>query len=499
MAWHFCKDIKSAGRKMATLTKITTTFTKNIVKRSFVTVTSESRCQILNAGPLSVHALKENRAKPVRAVRVANSNLRLSTKADESDDKTKKDHVNIGTIGHVDHGKTTLTAAITKYLSRNGSTVFRSYDDIDKAEEERARGITINASHVEYATENRHYAHTDCPGHRDFLKNMICGASQMDGAILVVDCNDGPMPQTTEHLLLAKQIGVKHIVVFVNKVDTASEDLKELVELEVRDMLTNFGWAGDSVPLIHGSALYALEGNQSEIGEPAIKKLLDALDTYVPAPKRDYSSPFIMPVDSVVSVSRGTVVIGTVKQGTFKKDDKAEVVGFGASFPTSISTIEVFRNAVMSAKAGDHVGVLLRQMKASNVKRGMLLAARGTLKQSNQYTGTVYFLDKSEGGRTKPVTRGYIQVLFSETWQVTARFDFEADMIMPGESAAVTITLLKDMVILPGQAFSVREGMETVASGIIHKSLESVFVPERKLFKYEWKPQAASNKTGLKK
>ncbi|KAK3911021.1 Elongation factor Tu, mitochondrial [Frankliniella fusca] len=483
---------RSAGWKMATFIKKSCVFTKTLVIRKFVTVTSESTSHILNLRLSSSRPSLGNRVRAVRYVRVSNSNLCHSTKADVSDNEIKKEHVNIGTIGHVDHGKTTLTAAITKYLSRNGSAVFRSYDDIDKAEEERARGITINASHVEYATENRHYAHTDCPGHRDFLKNMICGASQMDGAILVVDCNDGPMPQTTEHLLLAKQIGVKNIVVFVNKVDLASEELRELVELEVRDMLTHFGWDGDAVPFIHGSALYALEGKESELGEPAIKKLLDALDKHVPAPKRDYTSPFIMPIDSVVGVPRGTVVIGTVKQGTFKKDDKAEVLGFGATFPTSISTIEVFRSPVLSARAGDHVGVLLRQMKTSYIQRGMLLAAKGALKMSNQYKGTVYFLDKSEGGRVKPVTRGYIQVLFSETWQVTARFDFEEDMIMPGESCAVTVTLLKEMVILPGQAFSVREGMKTVASGIIHESCAAVFIPDRKLFKYEWKPKIKS-------
>lgn len=434
--------------------------------------------------------------KKLRCVRTTNSNLQLSTKTEGLDDNTKKEHINIGTIGHVDHGKTTLTAAITKILSRSGTAVFRSYDDIDRAEEEKARGITINASHVEYSTDKRHYAHTDCPGHRDFLKNMICGASQMDGAILVVDCNDGPMPQTTEHLLLARQLGVKNIVVFINKVDTASEDLLELVELEVRDLLTSFGWNGDEVPLIHGSALYALEGKTSDIGEPAIIKLLDALDNYIPAPKRDYDSPFLMPVDSAVTIpGRGTVVIGTIKQGTMKKDDKAEILGFGTKMPTFISTVEVFRNAVPSARAGDHVGVLLRQVKSKTVKRGMILCARGSQKQSNQYSATVYFLTKSEGGRSKPVTPGFIQVLFAETWQVTARFDFEGDMIMPGDNAQVTITLLKSMVILPGQPFSVRDGMQTVASGIIHQAYDPVFVPEKKLFRYDWNADKAKAST----
>lgn len=467
---------------------------KNIVKTNYLDVTCDVRTVWRTFASLSFESPVSYVGGKCPNVQPPNFNLHFSTESAAAEDVTKKEHINIGTIGHVDHGKTTLTAAITKILSRNGSAVFRSYDDIDKAEEERARGITINASHVEYATAKRHYAHTDCPGHRDFLKNMICGASQLDGAILVVDCNDGPMPQTTEHLLLAKQLGVKNIVVFVNKVDLATDELKELVELEVRDMLSNYGWEGDSVPLIHGSALLALDGDSSEIGEPAVNKLIEALDNCIPAPQRDSDSPLLMPIDSVLSVpGRGTVIIGTIKQGTMKKDDKTEILGYGSQIYTTVSTIQVFQAAVPSARAGDHVGVLLRQIKAKSIKRGMILAARNSLKVSNQFSGTVYFLSKSEGGRSKPITRGYIQVLFSETWQVTARFDFENEMVMPGESAAVTITLLKDMVLLPGQHFSVREGMMTVASGIINEAREPVFLPDKKLVKYVWKPEEKPN------
>ncbi|XP_034246225.1 elongation factor Tu-like [Thrips palmi] len=462
---------------------------RNIVQRSIAAASSDCSTLLQNGIPVRGLSSAITFEKKPRLGNAVQPNLRFATKPD---DTPRKEHVNIGTIGHVDHGKTTLTAAITKILAKNGLSQFRSYDDIDKAEEERARGITINASHVEYETAKRHYAHTDCPGHRDFLKNMICGASQMDGAILVVDCNDGPMPQTTEHLLLAKQLGVNNIVVFINKVDIASDDLKELVELEVRDLLTNFGWNGEAVPLVHGSALLALEGNTSDIGEPAIMKLLDILDNHVTPPKRDYNSPFVMPIDSAVSIrGRGTVAIGTVKAGTMKKDDKAELLGYDNAISTTISTIQVFNSAVPSARAGDHVGVLLRQMKASSVKRGMVLCARDACKLSNQYVGTVYFLTKSEGGRSKPVTSGFIQVLFAETWQVTARFDFEEEMVMPGESSPAVITLLKQMVILPGQKFSVRDGMHTVASGVINSANECVFLPNKLLSMY--KPNKASD------
>lgn len=472
---------------------------KSLAQRNIVSVSSDCKTLFQNGIPIRGLSNAIIFEKNPRFSKIDPPNLCFSTTVGKTADTKGKEHINIGTIGHVDHGKTTLTAAITKILARDGLSQFRSYDDIDKAAEERARGITINASHVEYETATRHYAHTDCPGHRDFLKNMICGASQMDGAILVVDCNDGPMPQTTEHLLLAKQIGIKNIVVFVNKVDTADNDLRELVELEVRDLLTSFGWDGDNVPLVQGSALYALEGNTSEIGEPAIMKLLDVLDKNIPAPQRDYDSPFVMPIDSVVSIpGRGTVAIGTIKAGTMKNHDKADIVGYDRSFQTSISTIQVFNSGVPSARAGDHVGVLLRQIKASQIKRGMVICAKDSYKPSNQYRGTVYFLTKEEGGRSKPVTSGFIQVLFAETWQVTARFDFDEEMVMPGESCPALITLLRHMVILPGQKFSVRDGMHTVASGVITCVKNSVFVPKKNLFYYKHSPEDSSMAIGKK-
>lgn len=333
-----------------------------------------------------------------------------------SSQKEEKKHINVGTIGHVDHGKTTLTAAITKILQKDGLANYVSYDQIDKAPEEKARGITINAAHIGYSTKKRKYAHTDCPGHADYIKNMISGASQMDGAILVVAATDGQMPQTREHLLLAKQVGVTKIVVYVNKADLVDKEVLELVELEIRELLEDFGFDGANAPVIFGSALDALNGKDTEIGEQSVHKLLNTLDEYIPDPKRDLKSPFLVPIDNAFSVpGRGTVVVGTLSQGVVKKNDQAELLGFDQQFKTVVSDIQVFKKSVPQAIAGENVGILLRGLKLKDVERGMLLSAPGNQTLSNRFRGNVYFLSKSEGGRSKPIVSKYCQQLFSKT------------------------------------------------------------------------------------
>ncbi|CAK1589558.1 unnamed protein product [Parnassius mnemosyne] len=399
---------------------------------------------------------------------------------------TEKKHCNIGTIGHVDHGKTTLTAAITKVLSKDGSARFVSYDEIDKAPEEKARGITINAAHVGYSTKNRHYAHTDCPGHADYIRNMISGASQMDAAILVVAANDGPMPQTREHLLLAKQVGIQYILVYINKADLVDNELLELVEIEMREMLTDFGYDGSRVPMICGSALKALNEDESEYGTPSIRKLLDAIDNYVPPIVRDLSSPFLMPIDNAFTVpGRGTVVVGTLKRGVMKKNDDAELMGFGFSIKTTLSDIQIFKKSVGEALAGDNVGVLLRGLKIRSVESGMLLCAAKSVQLSNHYKAKIYFLSRSEGGRKKPVFSKYSQQMFSGTWNIACRIDLEPtmDMMMPGDHGEVYLTLLEGMVMTQGQPFTIRENNVTVATGIITETLPSLDVPNGKLGK----------------
>ncbi|XP_039757052.1 WD repeat-containing protein 48 homolog isoform X2 [Pararge aegeria] len=401
-------------------------------------------------------------------------------------DIVEKKHCNIGTIGHVDHGKTTLTSAITKVLSQHGSAKYVSYDDIDKAPEEKARGITINAAHVGYSTKARHYAHTDCPGHADYIRNMISGASQMDAAILVVAANDGPMPQTREHLLLAKQVGIQYLIVYINKVDLVDADVIELVEIEMREMLSDFGYDGNKVPVIMGSALKALNDDKSEIGAPSILKLLDTIDNYIPPIIRDLEAPFLMPIDNAFTVpGRGTVIIGTIKRGVMRKNDEAELMGFGQNIKTTLSDIQIFRSSVPEAIAGDNVGVLLRGMKLRVVETGMLLCAAKSETLSNHFQAKVYFLSRSEGGRKKPIFSKYSQQMFSGTWNIACRIDLEptVDMMMPGDHGVVYLTLLESMVMTQGQPFTIRENNVTVGTGIITATLKSVNVPNGKLGK----------------
>ncbi|KAJ6641706.1 Elongation factor Tu, mitochondrial [Pseudolycoriella hygida] len=392
---------------------------------------------------------------------------------------------NVGTIGHVDHGKTTLTAAITKVLAKAGKATFVSYDEIDKAPEEKARGITINAAHVGYSTDKRHYAHTDCPGHADFVKNMISGASQMDGAILVVAADDGQMPQTREHLLLAKQVGVEKIVVFINKADKSDNECLELVELELRELLCDFGFDGVNCPVIVGSAMLAMKDDTSDIGEPSIHRLLKALDEYVDVPQRDFTSPFLMPIDNAFTVpGRGTIVIGTVKRGTLHKNDRVALLGFDQKRNSTVGDIQVFKEAVAKAVAGENIGVLLRGVKLASVQRGMLLCAAGSEDISNHFDASMYLLAKNEGGRHKPLTSKYIQQLFSRTWNIPCRIDlFNDSMIIPGEHGQVRLTLFKKMVMTNGQQFTIRENSRTVATGIITKTHNSVNLPLNKLSK----------------
>ncbi|XP_050294834.1 elongation factor Tu-like [Anthonomus grandis grandis] len=426
-----------------------------------------------NLNPVRSSVYRQN----VRVRNVAGHSKR--TFATSTSDKDGKKHINIGTIGHVDHGKTTLTAAITKYLQKQGLAQFISYDQIDRAPEEKARGITINVCHVGYSTKARHYAHTDCPGHADFIKNMISGASQMDGAILVVAATDGQMPQTREHLLLAKQVGVTKIVVYVNKADLVDQEVLELVEMEIRELLEDFGFDGINCPIIFGSALEALNDKQTDIGTNSIQKLLDAIDTYIPSPERDFKSPFMVPIDNAFLVpGRGTVVVGTISRGIVKSKAEAEMLGFDQTMKTVITDIQVFKKSVPEAKAGENIGALVRNIKLKDVKRGMLLCAAKSETLSNRFKASIYFLSKAEGGRSKPITSKYCQHLFSKTWNLPCRLDLEegTEMIMPGEHGSIELTLLWKMVMSPGQQFTVRENNVTVATGIVTEKLPSVDV-----------------------
>ncbi|XP_076248783.1 elongation factor Tu-like isoform X2 [Calliopsis andreniformis] len=402
-------------------------------------------------------------------------------------DSTKKETCNVGTIGHVDHGKTTLTSAITKYLSElNKSCKYVSYKEIDKAPEEKQRGITINIAHVGYSTSKRHYAHTDCPGHSDFIKNMISGASQMDGAILVVAADDGPMPQTKEHLLLIKQIGISHVVVYINKADLADEEISELVEIEVRELLSTYGFDSEKTPVILGSALLALNGDTSKFGTPSIKLLLDALDDYIPVPERDYTSPFVLPIDNVFTVpGRGTVVVGTLKRGVIKKGTEADLLGFDEKLKTSISDIQ---KSVPEACAGQNIGVLLRGIKMHCVRRGMIISQRNSLNLSNHFEAQLYLMSKDEGGRQTPIKpSGYSTMIYCSTWTIFCRFDLllppEMKMLMPGEFATTRLTLRCNMPVLPGQNFTIRENKSTIGTGKITKVLKSVILENGKLNK----------------
>ncbi len=387
-----------------------------------------------------------------------------------------KPHINVGTIGHVDHGKTTLTAAMTVVLAKKFGGEAKSYDQIDSAPEEKARGITINTAHVEYETQTRHYAHVDCPGHADYVKNMITGAAQMDGAILVVSAADGPMPQTREHILLARQVGVPYIVVFMNKADMVDDkELLELVEMEVRELLSKYSFPGDDTPIVIGSALKALEGDQSEMGEPAIWRLAEALDTYIPEPKRAIDGAFLMPVEDVFSISgRGTVVTGRVERGIIKVSEEIEIVGLKATQKTVCTGVEMFRKLLDQGQAGDNVGVLLRGTKREDVERGQVLAKPGSITPHTKFTAEIYVLSKEEGGRHTPFFQGYRPQFYFRTTDVTGAIELAAgtEMVMPGDNVSVTVTLIAPIAMEEGLRFAIREGGRTVGAGVVAKVIE---------------------------
>jgi elongation factor Tu len=387
-----------------------------------------------------------------------------------------KPHVNIGTIGHVDHGKTTLTAAITKVMADAGRADFSAYDQIDKAPEERERGITISTAHVEYETENRHYAHVDCPGHADYVKNMITGAAQMDGAILVVNAADGPMPQTKEHILLARQVGVPSLVVYMNKVDQVDdEELLELVELEIRELLSSYDFPGDDIPIVKGSALAALEGRDEAIGVNSITELMAAVDSYIPQPERDKDKPFLMPIEDVFSISgRGTVVTGRVERGVIKVGEEIEIVGIKETTKTTCTGVEMFRKLLDSGEAGDNVGVLLRGTKREEVERGQVLSAPGSIKPYSKFKGEAYILTKDEGGRHTPFFSNYRPQFYFRTTDVTGAVELPAgtEMVMPGDNIAITVELIAPIAMDEGLRFAIREGGRTVGAGVV-SSIES--------------------------
>ncbi|MEJ2651652.1 MAG: elongation factor Tu [Gammaproteobacteria bacterium] len=387
-----------------------------------------------------------------------------------------KPHVNVGTIGHVDHGKTTLTAAMTKVLSAKFGGESKGYDQIDAAPEERARGITIATAHVEYESENRHYAHVDCPGHADYVKNMITGAAQMDGAILVVSAADGPMPQTREHILLARQVGVPYIVVFMNKADMVDDaELLDLVEMEVRELLDKYQFPGDDTPIIKGSALKALEGDQSEIGEPAIIKLVEAMDEYIPVPERPVDQPFLMPIEDVFSISgRGTVVTGRVERGKVKVGEEVEIVGIRPTTKTTCTGVEMFRKLLDEGQAGDNVGVLLRGTKREDVERGQVLAKPGSITPHTKFSAEVYILSKDEGGRHTPFFKGYRPQFYFRTTDVTGAVELPegVEMVMPGDNISMEVSLINPIAMEEGLRFAIREGGRTVGAGVVSKVIE---------------------------
>jgi elongation factor Tu len=387
-----------------------------------------------------------------------------------------KPHVNIGTIGHVDHGKTTLTAAITRILAEKGRADYVPFDEIDKAPEERERGITIATAHVEYETDKRHYAHVDCPGHADYIKNMITGAAQMDGAILVVSAADGPMPQTREHILLARQVGVPYIVVYLNKADMVDDpELLELVELEVRELLSSYDFPGDDIPVIVGSALKALEGDKGEYGEPSILKLLDAIDDYIPEPQRDIDKPFLMPIEDVFSISgRGTVVTGRVERGVIKVGDEVEIVGIRPTQKTVCTGVEMFRKILDQGQAGDNIGVLLRGIKRDEVERGQVVAKPGSITPHTHFMGEVYVLTKEEGGRHTPFFNGYRPQFYFRTTDVTGVVTLPegTEMVMPGDNVTIEVKLITSIAMEEGLRFAIREGGRTVGAGVISKVIE---------------------------
>ncbi len=386
-----------------------------------------------------------------------------------------KPHVNIGTIGHVDHGKTTLTAAITHYLSKKGLALARKYDEIDNAPEERARGVTINVHHAEYETVNRHYAHVDCPGHADYIKNMITGAAQMDGAILVVSAADGPMPQTREHVLLARQVNVPHIVVFLNKIDVADKDLVDLVEMEVRELLTKYEFPGEKITVIRGSATKALEGDNSDIGEGVIEKLMAALDKDIPEPKRATDQPFLMAVEDVFSITgRGTVATGRCERGTIRVGDSVEIVGLKDTQKSVVTGLEMFRKLLDDARAGDNVGILLRGIEKTQIERGQVICALGSIKPHKKFKAKLYVLTKDEGGRHTPFFKGYRPQFYFRTTDVTGAVTLPAgvEMVMPGDNIDIDVELLAPIAMEKGLRFAVREGGHTVGAGVVGEILD---------------------------
>lgn len=384
-----------------------------------------------------------------------------------------KPHLNVGTIGHVDHGKTTLTAALTKCMADVHGGQAMAYDQIDKAPEEKARGITIATAHVEYQSDNRHYAHVDCPGHADYVKNMITGAAQMDGAILVVSAADGPMPQTREHILLARQVGVPYIVVYLNKADMVDDkELLELVEMEVRDLLSSYDFPGDDTPIVIGSALKALEGDQSDIGVPSIKKLVDAMDTYFPQPERQIDKPFLLPIEDVFSISgRGTVVTGRVERGIVKVGEDIEIIGLKPTIKTICTGVEMFRKLLDEGRAGDNVGVLLRGTKREEVERGQVLAKPGSITPHTKFEAEVYVLSKEEGGRHTPFFKGYRPQFYFRTTDVTGQCELPegVEMVMPGDNIKMVVTLIAPIAMEEGLRFAIREGGRTVGAGVVAK------------------------------
>ena len=386
-----------------------------------------------------------------------------------------KPHVNIGTIGHVDHGKTSLTAAITKVLAETGGAEFKAYDQIDAAPEEKARGITINTAHVEYETANRHYAHVDCPGHADYVKNMITGAAQMDGAILVVSAADGPMPQTREHILLARQVGVPALVVFMNKMDLADKDLVELVELEIRELLSKYDFPGDTIPIIKGSAVSALEGKSDGFGKEAILALMEAVDKSIPTPDRPKDKPFLMPIEDVFSISgRGTVVTGRVERGIVKVGEEIEIVGLKPTLKTTITGVEMFRKLLDSGEAGDNIGALLRGTKREEVERGQVLAKPGSITPHTAFEAEVYVLSKDEGGRHTPFFKNYRPQFYFRTTDVTGIVELPAgvEMVMPGDNVKISVELIAPIAMEEGLRFAIREGGRTVGAGVVAKIIK---------------------------
>jgi elongation factor Tu len=387
-----------------------------------------------------------------------------------------KPHVNVGTIGHVDHGKTTLTAAITKVLAAKGQAVYKSFDQIDNAPEERERGITIATAHVEYETDNRHYAHVDCPGHADYVKNMITGAAQMDGAILVVSAADGPMPQTREHILLARQVGVPFIVVYLNKADMVDDpELLELVEMEIRELLSSYNFPGDDIPIITGSALKALEGEKSDLGEDSVFRLMAAVDSYIPQPERAVDKPFLMPVEDVFSISgRGTVATGRVERGIVKVGEEIEIVGIRPTAKTVVTGVEMFRKLLDEGRAGDNIGALLRGVKREEIERGQVLAKPGSITPHTKFKAEAYVLTKEEGGRHTPFFNGYRPQFYFRTTDVTGVVDLPAgvEMVMPGDNVAMTINLITPIAMDEGLRFAIREGGRTVGAGVVSSIIE---------------------------